>query len=142
MARKNRYTVYDAMEDRGVFDQNPANAQSNFYRGPVEYPRMLYHPKGEKRMVVREEKVPTPLGIVTVPAQYELINRTVGSLEEEEEWVQKGWHHHPGEAMAAAGENRPEAGPPIDEDAIKKQIAQLQAKLASSRRAPLSAKVA
>ena len=134
MARKNRYTVYDVMEDKGVFDQNPANSQSNFYRGAVEYPKMLYHPKGEKKMVTREEKVPTPLGIVTVPAQYELISRTVENEEEEEKLAQAGWHYHPGEAMAAAGEIQPQSGPPLDEDSIRRQIVQLQAKLAASRK--------
>lgn len=53
------YSIYHLMEEKGVFEKNPANAGAvsndglSIYAGPVPYPKMLYHPKGEMEKVVQ-----------------------------------------------------------------------------------------
>lgn len=107
MPQKTRFTIYDAMEQDGVFDRNPANPNSRdndgnaLYTGPVEYPKMLYHPEGEERVIVPAEIIVTPLGPKEVNEQKELIHKTVGSAEEEAELVTEGWHDHPAKAVRA-----------------------------------------
>ncbi len=105
MPQKTRFTIYDAMEQDGVFDRNPANPNSrdndgnSIYTGPVEYPKMLYHPEGEERIVVPAEIIMTPLGAKEVNEQRELIHKTVGSVEEEAALITEGWHDHPAKAV-------------------------------------------
>lgn len=105
MPQKNRFTIYDAMENSGVFASNAANAGSRdndgnaLYIGPVEYPKMLYHPEGEERVVVPAEIIMTPLGAKEVNEQKELINKTVNSVEEEAVLVAEGWLDHPAKAV-------------------------------------------
>lgn len=111
MARRTKFTIFDVMDEKGIFEDNPANPCCPKYAGPVPYPKLLYHPKGEKRLTEREEKVPTPLGVVTIPAKYELINRMVNNSEEEGEAVREGWHRHPADSLAASGTPRPDTGP-------------------------------
>jgi len=101
------YSVYHAMDEAGVFEDNVANAQAvnqdgiSIYAGPVQYPKMLYHPQGEMELVsqgimvtnrdgdpVRDER-----GNVKYAGQHWGVkNVTVQSPEEEAEFVGKGWH--------------------------------------------------
>jgi len=122
-AGANRRTVYDVMEDSGIFRRNPANADSladngdPLYQGPVEYPKMLYHPKGEERVLVPGEMLLTRDGQplinhrtqqpVIVGEQKEIIWKMVETPEEEAELVTEGWHTHPALAIAAANDGRP-----------------------------------
>jgi hypothetical protein len=53
------YSIYHSMEDRGLFETNKANVQAvsndglSIYEGPVQYPKMLYHPKGELHCITQ-----------------------------------------------------------------------------------------
>lgn len=138
MARKNRYTVYDLMDDKGVFEKNPANAISPNYTGPQEYPKMLYHPKGEERVTQKAEIVVTPLGPEKVGEQRELKYVIVNSLEEEEVKLSEGWHKHPALAIGAANDpkNRPvpAMGPREDPEDLEQQIKIMTARLAQLRK--------
>jgi len=109
MARQVRATVYDMMDAQGMFAKNPANIQSigsegtSLYKGPQEYPKMLYHPKGLMRQVEQGEILVTPLGAKEVNKRFELISVMVQNPEEEKELRGEGWHLHPGDAMEAGG---------------------------------------
>jgi len=100
MSRKVKFTIYDAMQEKGVFDTNPANAFSRdptdghtLYKGPVQYPKMLYHPKGEQRITVPGTvEVDKAGGRMIVGEQRELIYMTVENEAEEKAAVAKGWH--------------------------------------------------
>ena len=79
MARQNnRYTVYDMLDAKGHFDTNPANpgarndAGDAIYAGPVEFPKMFYHPQGETRVTAPGEIIVTPLGPKQVGQQFEI----------------------------------------------------------------------
>jgi hypothetical protein len=112
MARlPSRYTVYDAMEAKGVFEANPANAASrdpdtgaSLYSGPVEFPKMLYHPSGERRITEQATAVSTPFGPKLLGEKREMISKVVKTPAEEAELLEAGWHKTPQRAMAAAGE--------------------------------------
>lgn len=105
MPPKTRFTIYDAMENNGVFSSNPANPGSRdndgnaLYVGPVEYPKMMYHPDGEERVIVPVEIVVTPLGPREHNEQKELIHKIVNSVEEEAELRAEGWFDHPAKAV-------------------------------------------
>ena len=117
--RDNRFTIYDALEKAGYFESNPANTYArgangeNLFKGPVEFPKMLYHPKGEQREIVPGEVLNTPLGAKVVGQQLELIYQIVGSKEEEAQLVAEGWHNHPSKAIRARVEAYIEASPKI-----------------------------
>ena len=147
MARRaNRFTIYDAMEAKGVFEANPANADSrdldgqSLYQGPVTYPKMLYHPQGLERVTVPAEIIVTPLGPQRVNEQKELIWQIVASLKEEKELLSAGWHDHPSKAIRARllAEGKDTSGvPDISSDQKiqdqEQQIRQMQAELADLR---------
>jgi hypothetical protein len=109
MAGGKRFTIFDAMEDRGVFRANPANLQAvdsdgrSIYK-KVEYPRMLYHPEGQERISVPAAAEMTPFGPQWLGEQRELINRIVNNEEEEREALAEGWHDHPSKAIRARNE--------------------------------------
>ena len=139
-----RMTIYDVMEAQGKFASNPANAQSInadtgevLYQGPVEYPKMLYHPEGEKRMVEAERMEPSALGPQRIPAKYELIYQIVENAEDDARLRAAGWHEHPSDAIAASGEAAPPTTHFSTTDAIKKELERLQKQLdlASARSA-------
>src|SRR6266851_1485249 len=97
---RNRFTIFDAMEARGVFASNSANADSrdenegtSLYEGPVQYPKMLYHPVGKRRVIVQGETIVDPLrGPLVVSEQSEIIWEIVRTPEEEENLRAAGWH--------------------------------------------------
>lgn len=107
MPPKTRFTIYDAMENSGFFASNPANPGSRdndgnaLYTGPVEFPKMLYHPEGEQKIVVPAEIITTPLGPKEVGEQKQLIHKIVGSQAECDEALASGWHDHPAKAIEA-----------------------------------------
>lgn len=138
MAKKRRFTIYDKMEEDGVFDNNPANAQSPDYRGPVEYPKMLYHPDGKTRITVPAEIIITPMGPKAVGEKRELLNLVVYTTEEELEAIENGWHLHPSQAMAC---NPTEFGnaydPQAELDALSAEEKRLQARKQAAQAAVL-----
>src|SRR5665213_3845959 len=87
--RHRRFTVYDMMEAKGLFESNPANQDSRsadglpLYTGPVQYPKMFYSPKGEERITVPAEILVTPLGPKSVGEQRELISELALTPEDE-----------------------------------------------------------
>lgn len=107
MPQKTRFTIYDAMEQSGIFASNPANpgARDNdgnpLYVGPVTYPKMLYHPAGLERIVVPAEIVMTPLGAREYNEQKQLIDKTVHNRDEHDAALAEGWHEHPAKAIEA-----------------------------------------
>jgi len=122
-----RFTVYDAMEASGYFSKNPANPNSrdsegrSLYQGPVKFPMMLYHPRGEERVSVPGTKERTPYGTVEMfGEQWEIISREVTTEAELSEALAEGWHKHPAMAIKVANETwrkeqglRPMPVPPI-----------------------------
>lgn len=111
-----RFSIYDMLEENGVFDSNPANLSSvdkdgqSLYKGPVEYPKMLYHPEGEERISVPAQAEITPFGPQMLGEQKELVCREVGSKVEERELRDAGWHDHPAKAIAAGNKVREARG--------------------------------
>lgn len=141
-----RGTVYHVMDARGVFASNPANVGAtddggaNIYKGPVPYPKMLYHPEGETRVTNPGEKVKDVDGTIEVRGrQEEIVHRIVASKREEDELRKMGWHDHPAKAIQAAiglGRYSGEApamssGQRIED--LESEIARLQEELASSQ---------
>jgi len=125
-----RYTVYDAMEASGYFSKNPANVNSRndeglpLYKGPVEFPMMLYHPQGHERVLVPGVKERTSWGTVeTFGEQWEIVSKQVNSKEELAEAIAEGWHRYPAMAIRAANETwRKERGlTPLPVPAISAQ---------------------
>lgn len=131
-----RFTVYDVMEAKGVFEENPANAISPRYAGAVEYPKMFYHPKGKMREVQKAEVLQTPYGPAKVGEQFELINRVVHDAEEEKRIRAAGWHDHPAKSIAASGAEAPPMADHNQVEALERQLAILQSQLALARAAP------
>ena len=127
MARRaQRFTIYDVMERDGAFDSNPANNfatdadGTSIYKGPIEFPKMLYHPFGEEMVVVPAEIIMTPIGPKAVGEQRELKYKVVHNEVEEEKLLAEGWHTSPGKAIAV----RTGVAPPQGKD---DKIADLEA---------------
>lgn len=137
MARRNMFTVYDAMEAKGVFEANPANASArdpvtgeSTYKGPVPYPRMMFHPQGAEKVIVPAEIVVTPLGPQRVGEQRQLIYKIVQNAKEEAELKALGWHSKQIQAVRArmAIEGTLDQAPPMSKD---EEIAELNARIAA-----------
>lgn len=138
-----RFTIFDALEKAGAFDSNPANT---FARDKVsglslykfqEYPKMLYHPKGEQKEIVAGEWISTLNGPKLVGQQFELINQTVNSPVEEEALRAEGWHDHPAKAIRARielaiadGKLPPDALKAVPQMSSDQRIKDLEAELA------------
>lgn len=105
--RNSRFTVYDVMEAKGLFDMNPANSSSPQYNGPVEYPKMYYHPTGKMRVIQKAELLNTPMGPQKVGEQFELIARVARDQIEADRLERAGWHDHPAKSIAASGAPAP-----------------------------------
>lgn len=138
--RDNIFTVYDLMEKKGYFRSNPANrdavdkdTRQSIYKGPVQYPKMLYSPKGEYRISQPAEIIATPMGPQRVGEQRELINKIVESEAEEAVLKALGWLDHPAKSIHAGGG---EAPPVSSEESIKsleQQVKDLMAELAAAQ---------
>jgi hypothetical protein len=141
------YSVYHAMEDKGFFDVNKANASAvnndgvSIYDGPVQYPKMLYHPKGElacitqgimvtdrdNRPVYDEAGKPKFAGAVW-GVKYMIVD----SEAQEAELVGQGWHFTEAQALRANPETAHKAPPKSQAELQKERIAELEKKLAES----------
>src|SRR5438105_726292 len=64
-------------------------------RSKTEYPKTLYHPKGEEVVTVRASPMATPFGPQMVGEQRELVSIVVKSKEEEDLKLAEGWHKLP-----------------------------------------------
>lgn len=147
---ENAFTIFDVMEKKGAFRSNPANPNSrtpqgqSLYKGPVEYPRMVYHPEGKHKVANPGRAETTPFGPQIMNQQFELESKVVNDEGEYAEAKAAGWHDTPRDALlvAEAKGNLPKAlavpvAPPIDlakaelkakEDRIKELEALLAAK--------------
>lgn len=133
------FSIYHLMEKSGMFSTNPANRDSlgpdrqSLYRGPVEYPKMLYHPEGETRVTVPAEIISTPFGPKQVGEQKELISKIVASPEEEAVLKHLGWLDHPAKSIHAGGG----AAPPISSQeqisTLEEQVARLLKELEEAK---------
>lgn len=118
----NRFSIFDALNKKGYFLSNPANADArslttgeNLYKGPVQYPKMLYHPEGEERVTVPAEMLNTPFGPKTVGEQREMLNMIVSTAAEDKAAQAEGWHEHPAQAVRARVMAHIEASPNLSE---------------------------
>lgn len=128
-AKGQRFTIYDMMEAKGVFDDNPANTSASPDVGGyqrAEYPKMMYHPKGERRVTVPAEIISTPMGPKEVGQQTEIIHRIVGNAADEKKLLAEGWHNHPAKAIAASGGEAPAMSSDQRIKDLEAQIAALQ----------------
>lgn len=145
--QRNFHTRYHVMEAEGVFDENPANPTArdrdgmSLYTGPVQFPKMLYHPQGEERVTAPGEYVLSPGGRESlVGQQRELVHRIVNNAEEEAAALAEGWHTTPARAIAASGRTPPPESPAqiiSDKDA---EIERLKAQLVEAQGRPQSGK--
>jgi len=134
-ARAHRFTVFDVMEAQGVFDANPANPSSPDYQGPIQYPKMFYHPQGETRITQRAEVIATPLGPERVGEMKELIHRVAHDADEEAALREAGWHDHPALAIKASGNDAPPMVSRSREKDLQDQISVLTMQLEALQRA-------
>lgn len=140
MAQSNRFTIYDAMDKKGLFDTNPANVQSrdsegaSLYKGPIQYPKMFYHPLGETRVLKPATAEMTPFGPKMLGEQREIIHKVVHNAEEEKELRSQGWHDHPAKAIKASGKEPPPVSSETRVVDLEGQIAALQAALEEQKR--------
>lgn len=132
-----RFTVFDVMEAKGVFKKNPANIGSQneqgvaLYTGPVQYPKMLFHPKGLERIIQKGEIVVTPMGPQKIMEQREIIWRIVNNFEEEKALLAEGWHTHPARAIEASGKEAPATGADQVIAELQRKIVELQTQQAA-----------
>lgn len=134
--RHNRFTIYDMMDAKGVFEENPANSTSPLFKGPQEYPKMVYHPQGKTRVIQKAEILNTPFGPQKVGEQYELIARIVHNADEEARAMRAGWHDHPAKAIEASGGAAPAMTAHGRIADLERQLLSLQAQLSAARQAP------
>lgn len=140
--RDNIFTVFDLMEKKGFFSSNPANVNSQgpdrqpLYKGPVQYPKMLYHPKGETRVTVPAEIISTPFGPKAVGEQRQIIDKIVESPQEEAVLKKLGWLDHPAKSIHAGGGAAPALTSPERIATLEEQVAALMAELAEAKANP------
>lgn len=150
--REHIHTIYDRLDANGVFATNPANPGSRdpitgvgLYKGPVPFPKMIYHPTGKTRVMNPGQVVNGPYGPEVHNRTYEIINKIVQNQAELDEWLKKGWHTHPSDAIAAGltpeeikrGVKAP-AKSSVDRVAsLEEEVKRLQAELAMAKTAPL-----
>jgi hypothetical protein len=143
--RSNIHTVFHSMEEKGYFERNPANVDArdqttgeSLFKGPVQYPKMLYHPQGAEKIIVPAEIIVTPMGPQRVGEQRQLVYKVVSSEAEEAALLAAGWHSTPGAAVRVRLKIEgldPGLAPPKTADEtiaeLNAQIASLQAERAS-----------
>lgn len=134
--RSNRFTIFDVMEAKGVFEDNPANSISPDYGGPKQYPKMFYHPTGLERVTQRAEVITTPMGPEKVGELRELVSRVANDAEEETALRAAGWHDHPSKAMKAGGREPPPVVDNNREEDLEAEIKRLQAELEIAKASP------
>ncbi len=150
-ARRNRFTIFDMMEARGDFATNPANVDSqdplgngSLYKGPVPFPRMFYHPKGETRILRPGEVLLDRDGLPRVDRQgreivlgelREIIWQLAHDADEEAKLRAEGWHDHPALAIAAGGGQAPAMSSDQRITELEKKLAAAQAELEQAQKA-------
>lgn len=121
--RGKRFTIFDALEEAGWFDVNPANSYArnnttgeSLFRGPIEYPKMLYSPLGEEEILREGEPE-----INKITGRWEqrsvvknIVHKLVHSRSEEQEAEAEGWHTHPALAIRARVMDYIEQTPALD----------------------------
>lgn len=147
MARRRNqaiHTVYHALEQAGRFDDNPANAFADaerdgqpFRTWPVRYPKMFYHPTGERRIIRAAQIENTPFGPRKVNEHWEVINTLATSEAEEKRLREAGWHDHPMKAEAAAGRAVMAMTPQQKIEDLEGEIARLKAESDAMKAAAL-----
>lgn len=115
-----RFSIFDAMENAGVFRANSANAYAvskdgaSLYRGPVEYPKMLYFP--QEIIIVPASAEVGPLAGqysgMSLNEQRAMKDKIVNDREEEARALAEGWFQTPVEAIEALNEKLIEQGLP------------------------------
>lgn len=133
----NRLSIYDVMDAKGVFEQNPANATAPGHV-KLRYPKMYYHPEGAQRQTSPGEIVVTPMGAQELNKQFELVSKVANNEAEARDLEDDGWHDHPAKALQArGGVEVPEmsAQGKLDDQAseietLRRQLADSQAALA------------
>lgn len=142
MARGNDnvFTIYDLMDKAGRFRSNPANRDSqdpqtraSLYKGPVMYPRMFFHPKGETRIMVPAEVVVTPFGPQKVGEQREILYKVAENAEEEAALRAAGWWDTPAKSIHAGGGEAPPVSSVERVVDLEAEIAALRAELLEAR---------
>ena len=123
------FTVYDMMDARGVFEENPANSSAPDYV-KQDFPKMYYHPKGEMRITVPAEIIVTPMGAKEVGQQKETIWQIAQTPEEGKKLEDAGWHSSLGTAMEAAGKEAPPVSAAETVSKLENENASLREKLA------------
>lgn len=134
--RNSRFTVFDVMEAKGLFDENPANSSSPRYQGPVEFPKMYYHPQGKMRVVQKAEMLNTPLGPQKVGELFELIARIAKDQTEADRLERAGWHDHPAKSIQASGQQAPPMTAHGRIADLERQVMILQNQIAQAKMAP------
>ncbi len=147
--RGHRFSIYDALEKSGHFDSNPANSFArdattgeSTYLGPVEFPKMLFHPDGEERITVPAEIISTPMGAKAVGEQRELQWMIVKNKAEEGAALAEGWHLHPAQAVRKRVELFIAANPEISEKDKAKFLAAIPTISSSNKIQELEAEIA
>lgn len=137
MARRAKvYTIYDRLEERGDFANNPANAgadtevkEAAVNDGkavwPVPYPKMFYHPRGERYVLVAGKFEMTVMGPQELGKQTALVYKLANNEREAKALIAEGWHDNPLDSEAAA-QGREAPGESAED--IDSQIRALQAK--------------
>lgn len=110
MPQQRMFTIFHALEAKGAFEANPNNMGARnqdgeqTYRGPAKYPRMMYHPKGEEKVIKQPEAVASPFGPVWTNGHKELIYILVNNAAEEKKAREDGWHDHSADSIRAAND--------------------------------------
>lgn len=135
--RSNRFTIYDMMEAKGVFEANPANSYARDINGlsiykPQDYPKMLYHPQGKEVVTTAATAIVTPFGPQWVGEQRKLISEIVEDAEGEAKLVAEGWHYRPKDAIVARHKIAGTEPPVIPENSYESEIDKLRRELAEA----------
>lgn len=133
-----RFTIYDMMEARGVFEQNTANASSPGYK-KVEWPKMVYHPEGKVKTVFAGTTSfdPETRERQMVGKQVEIINKLANDKTEYDKLIKEGWHSHPAYAMAASGLESPATTNPEYIAGLEHNLKIMQEQLAIAKKSKL-----
>jgi hypothetical protein len=142
--------VYDVMEAKGIFRSNPYNlgavdpvSKEPIYKGPAQFPMVVYHPKGKERETTKPELMNTPFGPQAVGGQRVMISKIVKNEEELSAAIAEGWHEHPADAIEARNATLPEDEripvPPkssaVELDKLRRDKSDLEARLARAEAA-------
>ncbi len=95
-----RFTQFDAMEARGDFEGNDANASSPNYAGPIEFPRLVYAAEEEVIANGTWEDI-KGRGTILLGEQKALRNSDGQGSDGIGGCLADGWFDHPAKALKA-----------------------------------------